>query len=63
MPKYEGNKNAFEEVLNELGHQIVYELTDNLVITPPAIVSSIILMNRIGISDDRLSEKVEWLCK
>ena len=50
-------------VLSNLGHQIVYDLSDNLVVTPPAIVSSIILMNRIGISDDRLSEKVEWLCK
>lgn len=38
-------------------------LSDNLLVTPPAIISSIILMNRIGISDDRLSEKVQWLCK
>lgn len=38
-------------------------MTNKLVITPPAILSSIILMHRIGISDERLSEKVQWLCK
>lgn len=38
-------------------------MTNRLVITPPAIISSVILMERIGISDDRLSEKGQWLCK
>lgn len=41
----------------------MYDLTDSLVITPPAIVASVILMERIGISDDRLSEKAQWLSK
>lgn len=41
--------------LNDLGYKIVYELSDNLVITPPAILATIILMDRIGISDDKLS--------
>jgi len=46
-----------------LGYKIVYSLTNNLVITSPAIISSIILMDRIGISDDRLNEKGQWLCR
>ena len=38
-------------------------MTDKLVITPPAILSSVMLMDRIGISDDKLSEKVQWLSR
>lgn len=53
----------FELTLNDLGYDIVYAMTKKLVITPPAILSSIILMHRIGISDERLSQKVNWLCK
>jgi glycerol-3-phosphate O-acyltransferase len=41
----------------------VYELSDALIITPPAILASVILMDRIGISDDRLSQKARWLCQ
>ena len=63
MGKYKSQKNAYELVLNDLGHQIVHDLSDNLLVTPPAIISSVVLMNRIGISDERLSEKVQWLCK
>lgn len=65
MPKFAeiNEKNAYELTLNELGYKIIYDLTDALVITPPAIVASIILMDRIGISDDKLSEKARWLCQ
>lgn len=49
--------------LNDLGYKIVYDLADSLVITPPAILATVLLMERIGISDDRLSEKVQWLSK
>jgi glycerol-3-phosphate O-acyltransferase len=49
--------------LQQLGYQIVYQLTDALVITPPAILASVLLMDRIGISDDKLSEKARWLCQ
>lgn len=56
MPKYSDKpNNQYELTLNDLGYKIVYDLTNALVITPPAIVASVILMERIGISDDRLS--------
>jgi len=56
MPQYaEKPTNQYELTLNDLGYKIVYDLTNALVITPPAIVASVILMERIGISDDRLS--------
>ena len=64
MPKYAHKPTLqYESVLNDLGYKIVYDLTNSLVITPPAILASIILMERIGISDDRLSEKVQWLSR
>jgi hypothetical protein len=64
MPKYVHKPTLqYESVLNDLGYKIVYDLTNSLVITPPAILASIILMERIGISDDRLSEKVQWLSR
>lgn len=64
MPKYaEKPTNQYELTLNDLGYKIVYDLTNALVITPPAIVASVILMERIGISDDRLSEKAQWLSR
>ena len=53
----------FEGTLENLGYKIVHDLTSKLIITPPAILASVLLMNRIGISDDRLAEKVQWLCK
>jgi len=41
----------------------VHELSNHLVISGPAIVSSVVLMNRKGISDDALQDKTSWLCK
>lgn len=46
-----------------MGDKIVHDLSDKLVISGPAIVSSVVLMNRKGISDDALQEKTSWLCK
>lgn len=66
MPKAIEQKDQdhnFEKTLEKLGYKIVYDMTGKLIITPSAILASVILMNRIGISDDRLSEKVQWLCK
>lgn len=39
------------------------QLSNNLVISGPAIVSSVVLMHRKGISDDALQEKTSWLCR
>lgn len=64
MPKYaERPGQQYELTLNDLGYEIVYTLADALVVTPPAILASVILMERIGISDDRLSEKAQWLSR
>jgi glycerol-3-phosphate O-acyltransferase len=41
----------------------VYKLSDNLIITAPAVLATVVLMHRKGISDDALSEQVQWLCK
>ena len=46
-----------------MGDKIVHDLSDKLVISGPAIVSSVVLMNRKGISDDALQEKISWLCR
>lgn len=49
--------------MQSLGFDIVHTLSDNLIITAPAILATVVLMNRKGISDDMLSEQVLWLCK
>jgi glycerol-3-phosphate O-acyltransferase len=41
----------------------VHTLSDNLVVMPPAIVASIVLMQRRGISEQELNNYVEWFCK
>jgi hypothetical protein len=46
-----------------MGYQITHSLSDNLIITAPAILATVVLMHRKGISDDALSDKVLWLCK
>jgi glycerone phosphate O-acyltransferase/fatty acyl-CoA reductase len=54
---------SFSDKISKLGDKIVHDLSNKLVIRCPAIVSSIVLMNRKGISDDSLQEKSSWLCK
>jgi hypothetical protein len=54
---------SFSDKISKLGDKIVHDLSNKLVISCPAIVSSIVLMNRKGISDDSLQEKSSWLCK
>jgi predicted alpha/beta-hydrolase family hydrolase len=34
-----------------------------LIITAPAILATVLLMHRKGMSDDALAENVMWLCK
>jgi len=41
-------------LLNKLGYEIVYSLNKNLVIMPTAIVATILLLHRKGISEDLL---------
>jgi hypothetical protein len=61
--KHKEGFDIWKNILNDLGYKIVHGLTNQLVITPPAILSSVMLMHRIGISDDKLSEKAQWLSR
>jgi len=62
-------KNHFQDSTNRLplvkslGYEVVHRLNDHLVVMPTAMVASIFLMHRRGISEESLSEKVEWLTK
>lgn len=47
--------------MNELGYEIVHTLNDNLVITPTSLVSTVILMQRKGISEDEVKRLVNIL--
>ena len=58
-----GRNKQPKELINTLGYQIVHTLSDNLVVMPPAIVASIVLMQRRGISEQELNNYVEWFCK
>lgn len=44
-------KKTQKELIYNLGYEITYSLSDNLVVMPPAIVASIVLMQRRGISE------------
>mmetsp|Transcript_5722 Transcript_5722/g.4892 ORF Transcript_5722/g.4892 Transcript_5722/m.4892 type:complete len:230 (+) Transcript_5722:2196-2885(+) len=48
-------------IVEKLAYEITYRLNENLYILPTSIVASIILMNRKGISEESLIQKVEWL--
>jgi len=48
------NEGSFSEKVANLGDKIVRDLSNKLVIAGPAIVASVLLMNRKGISDDSL---------
>lgn len=54
---------TFPQKIDSLGNFVIRELTQHLVISGPAIVSTIVLMNRKGISDDSLQEQTTWLSK
>jgi glycerone phosphate O-acyltransferase/fatty acyl-CoA reductase len=48
------DNNAKKYFLNKLGHEIVWSLNKSLVIMPTAIVATILLLHRKGISEDLL---------
>ena len=54
---------SFNEKVAGLGEKVVRELSGRLVVAGPAIVSTVVLMNRRGISDDSLQEQSSWLAK
>jgi hypothetical protein len=51
MTKSEGK---FSDKVAKLGDKIVRDLSKKSIIAGPAIVASVVLMNRKGISDDSL---------
>ena len=53
----------YGHALEDLGYRIVYELSDHLIVTAPAILATSILMHRKGISEDSLSRTTNWLSK
>ena len=50
-----------KELVISLGYEIIYRMNEKLVIMPTALVAAVILMQRKGISEDALVERVEWL--
>ena len=60
MSKTEG---TFEKKIEKLGYRVVKDLMNNVVISGPAVISTVVLMNRKGISDDSLLEQTTWLSK
>jgi hypothetical protein len=48
-------------VTNELGLELIYSLQRNIRMMPTNLVASVVLMQRKGISESDLEEKVRWL--
>lgn len=48
------SQGPFAQKVSSLGIKIVEEMSNKLVISGPAIIASVVLMNRKGISDDSL---------
>ena len=56
-----GNLTDRKDLVVSLGFEIIYRMNDKLVVMPTALVAAVVLMNRNGISEDTLVERVEWL--
>lgn len=52
-----------QQAVATLAKQIIYKLTDRLVILSTGIVSCVLLMNRKGITEDNLIKSVNWIAK
>ena len=52
-----------KEAVQTLGKQIIYKMTDRLVVLSTGIVSCVLLMNRRGITEDNLIKSVNWIAK
>ncbi len=55
------NRTERTTVIKSLGYEIVYQLNENIVVMVPAMVASLILLHRKGISEENLHSEVEWL--
>lgn len=52
-----------QQAVQTLGKQIIYKMTDRLVILSTGIVSCVLLMHRKGITEDNLIKSVNWITK
>ena len=50
-------------ITNKIGYELVFKLSQNLIIMPPSICSSILLMHRRGITREDLVKQVEFVIK
>ena len=57
------NKNDAKIITSSLGWNIIRKMSENVVIMPTAIVSSILLMHRKGINGKELNSQVDYLIK
>ena len=57
------NKSDQKMITNQLGYDIVYALTNNLIIMPTSICAAILLMHRKGINEEDLVKQVGFLIK
>jgi len=48
-------------LVNQLGHDLIRIINDNLIIMPTSLVASIILMHRKGLIEETLTKKMTWL--
>lgn len=44
-----------------LGYEMVYQINENLIVMPSALIASVILAHRKGLNEENLHAKVEWL--
>ena len=57
------SEEPFNRKMEKLGYRIIRDLENKLVISGPAIIATVVLMNRKGISDDSLQEQTTWLSR
>lgn len=57
------NLKSRELSVEVLGREIIYKMTDKLVVLSTGIVSCVLLMNRKGITEDNLVKSVNWITK
>ncbi|CAK65858.1 unnamed protein product (macronuclear) [Paramecium tetraurelia] len=52
-----------KKAVETLGYEVAYRLIEELVVMPTGIVSTLLLMNRRGITEDQLIKRFEWVLK
>lgn len=56
-------KEQRKELVERLGYDIIYSLSEKVVIMSTSVVSAVLLMYRKGITEDLLISNVHWLSK